>query len=592
MLNEDEKQLFARASVFAGGCTLEAGRAVAGGDLDTLESLVDKSLIRHSDDRFWMLATIREFAQERLAESGERLDLQRLHVEYFTDLARHAEAELRGPDAARWLSELEQELNNVRGALMSSLEDGQFELALALSAGLYRFWLAHGRASEGRRWLDELIARAQSASPELRGTALYRASDMALWQGDYERAAELSSQAIPLLRDAGQPSRLCEALSTEGWAVGALGDRERALILLEEALQLAREHGLESEAASALNSLAALHKAEGEYVRALEFNEACLEIIERAGDPLNVAIVLGNVGEAALGVGAIPPGRTTSCYGASCWRESSATHARRIGRSRTLRSHRCCRATRSAAGTSSPKACRTSSRPGTSERSKSASTASPASPRRAARRSAQPGSGEWPRACASPSATIRARLSALSRGGTSPPRRPRSALGSPCSRPRGARSRSRTRSRWPAWTRGHRLSSRRPAFDPAGQGLLTAGSDCGPFSRNRFAGRCHRLRPVNGRFPRCGRRGLETCGPVAPGPVHRSVQKLHTASPQLLAHRVDVVDFERELESYASIAARHQRGFDQTWRFRGLQEIDQGGAELEHCRVFVFVMDG
>ncbi len=304
MLNEEEKQLFARASVFAGGCTLEAGQAVTGGDLDTLESLVDKSLIRRSDDRFWMLVTIREFAQERLAESGERLDLQRLHVEYFTDLARHAEEELRGPEAARWLSELEQELDNVRGALMSSLEDGQFELALALSAGLYRFWLAHGRASEGRRWLDELIARAQSASPELRGTALYRASDMALWQGDHERAAELSSQAVPLLRDAGQPSRLCEALSTEGWAVGALGDRKQALILLEEALQLAREHGLESEAASALNSLAALHKAEGDYVRALEFNEACLEIIERAGDPLNVAIVLGNVGESALGVGA------------------------------------------------------------------------------------------------------------------------------------------------------------------------------------------------------------------------------------------------------------------------------------------------
>ena len=81
MLNEEEKQLFARSSVFAGGCTLEAGRAVTGGDLDTLESLVDKSLIRHSDDRFWMLATIREFAQERLEESGERLDLQRLHAD-------------------------------------------------------------------------------------------------------------------------------------------------------------------------------------------------------------------------------------------------------------------------------------------------------------------------------------------------------------------------------------------------------------------------------------------------------------------------------------------------------------------------------
>jgi predicted ATPase/Tfp pilus assembly protein PilF len=304
LLNEDEKRMFTRASVFAGGCTLEAGRAVCGGDLDTLSSLVDKSLIRHSNDRFWMLATIREFAVERLAERGERLDLQRRHAEYFADLARRAGEELRGPEAARWLPALEEELDNVRAALTFSLETGENEAALALSADLYRFWLAHGRASEGRRWLDELLAQAEPATPELRGTALHRSADMALWQGDYERAAELSAQAVPLLRNAGQSAKLCASLTTEGWAVGALGDRERARTVLEEALQLAREHGLETEEASVLNSLAALHKQQGDYAQALEFNEACLEIIERAGDPLNVAIVLGNVGESALGVGA------------------------------------------------------------------------------------------------------------------------------------------------------------------------------------------------------------------------------------------------------------------------------------------------
>ena len=409
-----------------------------------------------------MLATIREFAQERLAESGERLDLQRRHVEYFADLARHAEEELRGPDAARWLSELEQELNNVRGALMSSLEDGQFELALALSAGLYRFWLAHGRASEGRRWLDELIARAQAASPELRGTALYRASDMALWQGDHERAAELSSQAVPLLRDAGQPSRLCEALSTEGWAVGALGDRERALILLEEALQLAREHGLESEAASALNSLAALHKAEGDYVRALEFNEACLEIIERAGDPLNVAIVLGNVGESALGVGAYDRANDVL--------QRSLVLARELGDSRQ-------------ADWSLAHLALASLLQGDTQRSRDLFAESlphvfEARDKRAlevcfhglAGLAAAAGDAEraarlWGVAegLRESLGDDRARLSALSKGSTSPPRRPRSALGSPRSRPRDARSRSRTRSRWPAWTGGHRLSARRPA---------------------------------------------------------------------------------------------------------------------------------
>ncbi len=304
LLGEDEKRLFARLSVFPGGCTLEAAEAVCDGDLDTLGSLVDKSLVRHSNERFWMLVTIREFATERLWERGESLDFERRHARYFAELARTAGEELRGPEAARWLAALEDELDNLRAALTFSLKIGELEGAHALSADLYRFWLAHGRASEGRRWLDELIARAESAPAELRGNALYRSADMALWQGDYERAAELCADAVPLLRDAGLTAQLCAALTTSGWAVGALGDRERARGLLEDALALAREEGFETEAASALNSLAALYKQQGDYDRALAFNEECLEVIERTGDPLNVAIVLGNVGESALGVGA------------------------------------------------------------------------------------------------------------------------------------------------------------------------------------------------------------------------------------------------------------------------------------------------
>ena len=304
LLNDEEKRLFSNLSVFAGGCTLEAGEEVCGADLDLLASLVDKSLVRHTGDRFWLLATIREFAQERLDDRGDRADLQRRHAHYFSDLARRAGEELRGPEAARWLPALASELDNIRAALTFSIEADDFDDGFALSADLYRFWLAQGRASEGRRWLDELLAHATDAPRALRGTALYRSGDMALWQGDYERAAELSAEAVPLLREAGLTAQLCGVLTTNGWAVGALGDRERARVLLEEALALAREESLDMEIASALNSLAALHKQQGEYEQALRFNEECLEVIERIGDPLNVAVVLGNVGESALGVGA------------------------------------------------------------------------------------------------------------------------------------------------------------------------------------------------------------------------------------------------------------------------------------------------
>jgi len=304
LLADEEKRLFTRLSVFAGGCTIEGAEGVAGADLDTLASLVDKSLLRHSGDRFWMLATIREFASEQLWVRGELLDVQRLHARHFSELARRASEELRGPEAGRWLAALESELDNIRAALTFSIKTQEFEAANLLSCELYRFWLAHGRATEGRRWLDELLANSESASAELRGTALMRSGDMALWQGDYERAAELSAEAIPLLRGAGLPAKLCATLTTNGWAAGALGDRERARVVLEEALELAREQELGTEIASALNSLAALYKQQGNYGEALRFNEECLDVIERVGDPLNTAIVLGNVGESALGVGA------------------------------------------------------------------------------------------------------------------------------------------------------------------------------------------------------------------------------------------------------------------------------------------------
>jgi predicted ATPase/class 3 adenylate cyclase len=325
LLAEEEKRLFTRLSVFAGGCTLDGAEAI-GAELDTLASLVDKSLVRHSGDRFWMLATIREFASEQLWARGEHIEIHRLHATYFSDMARRASAELRGSHAAQWLSAVEAELDNIRAALTFAIKDSEFDAALQLSSELYRFWLAHGRATEGRRWLEEFLASSQSAPAEVRGTALMRAGDMALWQGDYERAAELGTEAAPLLRDAGLPAKLSSALTTIGWAVGALGDRERARAVLEEALELGREEHLDTEIASALNSLAALYKGEGDYETALRLNEECLDTIERVGDPLNVAIVLGNVGESALGVGALD--RATEAL------ERSLTLARELGDSR------------------------------------------------------------------------------------------------------------------------------------------------------------------------------------------------------------------------------------------------------------------
>jgi predicted ATPase len=94
---------------FAGGCTLQAAQEVADADLDTLQSLVDKSLVRHTEERFWMLETIREFALERLDQAAAVEELRRRYSAHFLELAELAKPEPRGPSSSVWLDRLEAE---------------------------------------------------------------------------------------------------------------------------------------------------------------------------------------------------------------------------------------------------------------------------------------------------------------------------------------------------------------------------------------------------------------------------------------------------------------------------------------------------
>ena len=117
LLTEDEQQLFARLAVFAGGCTLDAAEDVCDADLDVLQSLVEKSLLRHTGDRFWMLETIREFAAERLQDQLEAGRIFERHAQWYLRLATSAQGELRGAAAAEWLGRLNADLENLRRAI-------------------------------------------------------------------------------------------------------------------------------------------------------------------------------------------------------------------------------------------------------------------------------------------------------------------------------------------------------------------------------------------------------------------------------------------------------------------------------------------
>ena len=179
LLSEDEQALFARLSVFSGGRALEAVEAICDPEsdllvdvLEGLSSLVDKSLLRQEEGveeepRFVMLETIREYAQERLELSGEAVEIRRLHAEYYLALAEQGASELQGPEEATWLERLEIDHDNMRAALSWTLQWEEAELGMRLAGALWRFWDMRGYYGEGRRWLEEALAKDRE--PQGRG---------------------------------------------------------------------------------------------------------------------------------------------------------------------------------------------------------------------------------------------------------------------------------------------------------------------------------------------------------------------------------------------------------------------------------------
>ncbi len=140
--SEHEQRLFARLSVFAGGCTLEAAEEVAEADLDAVQSLVEKSLLRVTDERYWMLETIRDLGLERISRSGEYDEIRVRHAARHARLAIELMTPLR-EYSAEALATAEQEQDNMRAALGFSLDRDEVVVASDLMAGLWFYWLEY-----------------------------------------------------------------------------------------------------------------------------------------------------------------------------------------------------------------------------------------------------------------------------------------------------------------------------------------------------------------------------------------------------------------------------------------------------------------
>src|SRR5256885_41439 len=164
LLTGDEKQLFARLAVFTGGCTLDAAEDVCDADVDVLQSLLDKSLLRHTGDRFWMLETIREFAVERLKSRPETDRVLKRHAQWYLGLAKSADRASRGATEREWLVRLGGELENLRSAIdWTRNHDGHLEVEL-VEASWY-FFSPRGLLPEALGYLPHAVQAAGRATP-------------------------------------------------------------------------------------------------------------------------------------------------------------------------------------------------------------------------------------------------------------------------------------------------------------------------------------------------------------------------------------------------------------------------------------------
>jgi len=361
LLGEGEQLLFARLAVFEGGCTLGSVEAVcADGDsvLDPLAGLVDESLVRQqgADElRFSMLETVREYALEQLARSGEEEEIRRRHLDHFLALAEAAEPELFAPDQITWFARLEDEHDNLRAALTSALDSGDPLSGLRLAVAIRRFWSIHGHLAEGREALERALAASPAEPSGLRARALNGAGILAGEQGDFEASRESLEAALETARAADAPDTISaaltnlgnlaffrgeldaarelyaesidhfasledirgQALSKENMGLLELtaGDVPKAVRWLTEARDLAREAGVDHEIAAASRSLAAALIELGETDRARKLLGESLTLSREIGEPHGVAVCLDTYAGLAATVGETE--RAATLFGAS-----------------------------------------------------------------------------------------------------------------------------------------------------------------------------------------------------------------------------------------------------------------------------------
>ena len=283
LLDGRERVLFRRLAVFPGSFQLAAVEAVcastghpAASLLGLLGRLVDKSLVvpevtAGGRTQYRMLETIRQYAAERLVESGEESDLRSRHAEHFLWLAERAERFERRPAQPEWLAALEAAHDDLRAALAWWRAHDAGRL-VRLANALGWFWIMRGHLGEGREWLEDVI-ESGSPPPRERARALYRLARLAFWQGDYGVARGLAERCIARCRELGEGTEAGWALNLLGSIFAYCGDYQRGRACIEEVVATATDEDLLVDALIGLGEVLlqqrALSEARGSLERAL-----------------------------------------------------------------------------------------------------------------------------------------------------------------------------------------------------------------------------------------------------------------------------------------------------------------------------------
>jgi predicted ATPase len=309
-LDDGARAVFAALGAFSGGATLAAVEAVADVELDVtiaLDDLLDAALIARSaagaDPRFTMLETVREYAAELLASSGDESAVRGRHLDWFLGQAEGEGVYWKRNTDAAWLERVATDHDNYRAALSYARSVGDDVRELRLANALRYFWRVRGYVEEGRRRLEAAVELADHVEPALRARTLGEAGVMAFAGGDYGRARALWSEALPIFEEYGAPREIARSLGELGACDAAEGDYGAAVPLYEASLARLAETDDDHGVGVMLANLAAAYEGLGDTVKARDASLEALRIQERIGDDDGVAISNLNMASLEAGLG-------------------------------------------------------------------------------------------------------------------------------------------------------------------------------------------------------------------------------------------------------------------------------------------------